>query len=167
MDYDTDSEAVLRRAQRYLDYADSMGKNGSVRVGLWLAGWNESGAAYNSGDMSRNESDIEAQMARLRPRLANAHTSFQGFAVFTDSGGPGSPTPSDLEPWRDQSEHQPSPGPFSPAAQVGLCVCMCHLEKTRPRVHRRTAHGYSHSSLLFVCSRHGCAVCKPINSAYY
>ena len=37
MDYDTDSAAVVRRAQRYLEYADSQGKNGSVSVGLWLA----------------------------------------------------------------------------------------------------------------------------------
>ena len=36
MDYDTDSKAVLSRARRYLEYADSQGKNGSVRVGLWL-----------------------------------------------------------------------------------------------------------------------------------
>lgn len=41
MDYDTDAASVLRRAHGYLSYADSLGKNGSVRVGLWLAGWNE------------------------------------------------------------------------------------------------------------------------------
>jgi hypothetical protein len=116
MDYDTDSAAVVQRAQRYLDHADSQGKNGSVRVGLWLAGWNESGAAFNSGDMSRNESDLEAQMASLHDQLAT-HPSFKDFAVFTDSGGPGSPTPSDLEPWKDQSEHNPSTGPYSAAAQ--------------------------------------------------
>ena len=116
MDYDTDSKAVIRRAQRYLDYADSQGKNASVRVGLWLAGWNESGSAFNPGDMSRNESDLEVQMAELHDQLA-IHPSFKDFAVFTDSGGPGSPTPSDLEPWKDQSEHTPFTGSFSSAAQ--------------------------------------------------
>ena len=70
MDYDTDSKAVLSRARRYLEYADSQRKDGSVRVGLWLAGWNETHDAFNPGDMSRNESDIEAQMAALRPELA-------------------------------------------------------------------------------------------------
>ena len=49
MDYDTDPTAVLSRAKRYLEYADSLGKNGSVRVGLWLAGWNETGAASTQG----------------------------------------------------------------------------------------------------------------------
>jgi len=116
MDYDTDPKAVLSRAQKYLSYADAQGKNGSVIVGLWLAGWNETGANFNSGDMSRNESDLEAQMAGLRPQLAT-HPSFKGFAVFADSGGPGSPTPSDMEPWKDQSEHNPWPGPFIAAAQ--------------------------------------------------
>ena len=117
MDYDTDPTAVLSRAKRYLEYADSLGKNGSVRVGLWLAGWNETGAAFNPGDMSRNESDIEAEMAGLRAQLAS-HPSFKDFTVFTDSGGPGSPTPSDLEPWKDQSERSPSRGAFYQAGQV-------------------------------------------------
>jgi hypothetical protein len=126
MDYDTDRTAVLSRAHRYLSYADSLGKNKNVRVGLWLAGWNETGAAFNPGDMSQNESDIEAEMARLRPQLAT-HPSFKDFAVFTDSGGPGSPTPSDLEPWRDQSEHNPSEGPFSVAGQVRYELVPCTL----------------------------------------
>jgi len=117
MDYDTNPTEVLSRARRYLDYADSLGKNGSVRVGLWLAGWNETGAAYNPGDMSRDEADLEAEMAGLRAQLA-VHPSFKDFAVFTDSGGPGSPTPSDLEPWKDQSVRKPSRGPFSRAGQV-------------------------------------------------
>ena len=132
MDYDTDSKAVLSRARRYLEYADSQRKDGSVRVGLWLAGWNETHDAFNPGDMSRNESDIEAQMAALRPELA-AHRSFKDFAVFTDAGGPGSSTPSDLEPWRDQSARNPSPGPFSRAGQWYIDHAMVLNQTARAR----------------------------------
>ena len=72
--------------------------------------------------MSRNESDIEAEMAGLRAQLAS-HPSFKDFTVFTDSGGPGSPTPSDLEPWKDQSERSPARGAFHQAGQVPLITC--------------------------------------------
>ena len=69
MDYDTDSKAVLSRARRYLEYADSQGKNGSVRVGLWLVSCHVSGiwCPHSSQDASGIVADRRAGTRRTTP----------------------------------------------------------------------------------------------------
>lgn len=106
MDYDNNATAVVSRAQRYLKYADSQHRRSVVRVGLALAGYNETVLGW----MTANETALEDMMNAIQAPLSR-HPSFGGFAVFTDAADP--------EPWRDQSVRHPAPHGthFIPAAQ--------------------------------------------------
>ena len=92
MDYDTKAQHALGRAAPFLRYADSIGKERSVVVGLAVA---PPGAAPTWWQ-TKDELELQQLMAELRPALSR-HRSFGGFSVF------------DSTTWAQSSAAHPAP----------------------------------------------------------